>query len=185
MKQKIKLLLLAIIIFSLKLDTAISQITYEHTYALPHVEENFRIINLGNNNYKYAIINYHDSNFSLYNLDHTPFMLNISVPLLDDTSGTEISYITSSLFDCDSNNIEYVLTNFVVPLRLAKFYIFRTDGTLLFFKDSVTMPYCTGCGAGGAEVKGINNTSTGTKLFLFNDKNQYFIYGLAVYCLIM
>ena len=155
------------------------QINYEHTYSLEHSQENFMITNLGNNNYKYVIINFHDSNFSLYNLDFTPFILNISVPLMDTTSTTLlISHITSTLFDCDSTNIEYVVSSpFPNPPRT--FYIYRTDGTLLFSKDSVAMPYCTLCGAGGADIEGITNTSTGAKLLLFNKNNQYFVYGLC------
>ena len=156
-----------------------AQITLEHSYSLPHPEENFMITNLGNNNYKYVVIDYHDSYFSLYNLDNTPFMLNVSNSLINDTNGYQISYITSTLFDCDSTNIEYVLTNPVLPFRMTKFYIFRTDGTILFKKDSVTMPYCSLCGAGGSDVEGITNTSAGTKLLLLNDSNQYFVYDLC------
>src|ERR1051325_10919212 len=48
--------------------------------------------------------------FSLYNMDFTPFMLNIVVPepFLPYTRAFEVFYISRSLFDCDSSNIEYV-----------------------------------------------------------------------------
>jgi hypothetical protein len=170
--------LLLFILTQTLLFNGFSQVNYEHTYSLPYSEENFRITNLGNNNYKYVVANYHDSNFSLYNLDHTPYMLNIPVPLLTTTGSYNISYITSTLFDCDSTNIEYVLLN-VDAQPTSKFYIYRTDGTIIFSRDSVTMPYCTLCGAGGADQEGITNTSTGAKMFLFNHNNQYFVYGLC------
>jgi len=177
-KQFTILIIIACILLS---SASNAQVTLEQTYSLPHTQENFRIINLGNNNYKYVIVNYHDSNFSLYNLDHSPFMLNISVPLLDTIGpGYDISYITSSLFDCDSTNIEYVLTAVSAPTKYT-FYIYRTDGTLLFSKDSVTMSYCSLCGAGGADVEGITNTSSGAKLLLFNNQNKniFFVYSLC------
>lgn len=155
-----------------------AQVNYENTYSLTHPEENFFITNLGNNEYKYVVVNYHDSNFSLYNLNHTPFMLNISVPQLTDTTSINIGYITSTLFDCDSTNIEYVLAE-PDPNPTDKFYVIRTDGTIIFSKDSVTFPYCTLCVAGGQDIEGITNTSAGAKMLLFNKNNQYFVYGLC------
>ncbi len=157
-----------------------AQINYENTYSLPNTHCNFRITNLGNNNYKYVVVNYHDHYFSLYNLDHTPLMLNISVPLLVDTGNGSynIAYITSTLFDCDSNTIEYALFE-INATPTTKFYIYRTDGSLFFSRDSVTMPYCSLCGAGGADVEGITNTATGAKMLLFNSNNQFFVYNLC------
>ena len=174
-----KLLLIITSILILSITKINAQITLENTYSLPYPQENLRIANLGNNNYKYVVIDYHDSFFSLYNMNHTPFMLNIPFPSVDTLSTYyDISYISSTLFDCDSTNIEYVFkTN--APGNIFKFYIYRTNGTLLFEKDSVTMPYCTLCGAGGADVEGITNTSAGTKMLLFNANNEYFVYDLC------
>ncbi|MEO8088404.1 MAG: T9SS type A sorting domain-containing protein [Bacteroidota bacterium] len=59
------------------------------------------------------------------------------------------------------------------------FYVFRTDGTLLFEKDSVTLPYAYGANVGTIEIHGITNTNTGAKLMLFNRQLQFFIYGLC------
>ena len=155
-----------------------AQINYEGTYSLPYQQYQFRITNLGNNNFKYALIDYHYSRFSLYNLNNTPFLLNVSVPLLDTLGGYDIGYITSTLFDCDSTNIEYVLAT-TTPNPLRKFYVFRTDGTMIFSRDSVTLPYCTECVAGGGDIEGITNTSDGAKMMLMRSDYKFFVYGLC------
>src|SRR5437773_4273066 len=72
--------------------------------------------------------------FSLYNMDFTPFMTNIAVPEPFATWTFQVLYVTRSLFDCDTSNIEYVYANTVGGTK--PFYIMRTDGTQLFQLDS-------------------------------------------------
>ncbi|MBI4930557.1 MAG: T9SS type A sorting domain-containing protein [Bacteroidetes bacterium] len=154
-----------------------AQVNYENTYTVVNGSEELFLTNLGNNNYKYVFWNYYQNKFSLYNLNHSPYLLNISPPLISDTAHF-IGYITTTLFDCDSTNIEYaVMTQ--SPDITKKFYIYRTDGTLVFSRDSVTVQYCFGCNVGSVQYNGIVNTPAGTKLFLFNGSNQRFIYGLC------
>jgi hypothetical protein len=180
MKKNLTILVMLAMMSAVWSIKSYAQINLEHKYTLPHPHGNFRITNLGNNNYKYVVTNFHDHYFDLYNLDHTPFILNITNPLLTDTVGGvyNLSYISSTLFDCDSTTIEYVLLT-VSPNPNIKFYIYRTDGSILFSRDSVTMPYCTLCGAGGQDVEGITNTSDGAKMFLFNSNNDFFVYDLC------
>lgn len=157
-----------------------AQVNYESAYLLPTSGyEQLWITNLGNNNYKYVHVDYINDNFSLYNLNHTPYMLNIPIAISTDSSlSYQIGYITSSLFDCDSTNIEYALMS-QSPDPTKKFYIYRTDGTLIFSRDSTTVPYCYGCSVGSVEINGIVNTPVGAKLFLFNSNNTWFVYGLC------
>ncbi|MCX6258440.1 MAG: hypothetical protein NTW49_11180 [Bacteroidia bacterium] len=167
MIPKIKLLMLAIIeIFIAEFSDTFGQVTLEHSYYIYH--KDFFVINLGNNDYKFELID--SSGFSLYNLDHTPYLLHVvpPIPLWRPPSYYGVSYITKTLFDCDSTNIEYVLMN---GFWAGNFYIYRTDGTLLFEKDSVTGTIANFNGS--IYQNPIVNTPGGAKLLLqFNRKHM-------------
>src|SRR5437764_2110879 len=91
-----------------------------------------------------------------------------------------LGYITYSLFDCDSTNIEYaVMLDHPDPTVHPNFAVYRTDGTLLFSKDTVGTVFCVGCGSGSYEMHPIMNTSDGAKLYLFNNANEFLVYGLC------
>ncbi len=168
-----------------------AQITYEHTYIEPSstIGSEFFLTNLGGNNYKYVIFNYDSARFSLYNLNHTPFLLNISIPISSKPSTNtyyRLGYITTTLFDCDSTNIEYaMMLNTPRPDEHPNFVVYRTDGTVLFSKDTVGTMFCIGCGSGSYEIHPIMNTPEGAKLYLFNAgaTTSYdlhvFVYGLC------
>ena len=118
--------------------------------------------------------------FSLYNLNGTPFLLNIATPnpIMPDYS---IGYITNTMFDCDSNTIEYAFMSYLNPHK--PFRVLRTDGTVLLQVDSAQGPVCYGCLAGTKEIVPIVNTQEGAKLFLFktnaNNVQKTLIYGLC------
>src|SRR5207247_11291030 len=79
----------------------------------------------------------------------------------------QVLYVTRSLFDCDTSNIEYVYANTVGGTK--PFYIMRTDGTQLFQLDSAIGYFCLGYCLGLSDIiKLIRNTSAGAKLFLNN-----------------
>jgi hypothetical protein len=154
-----------------------SQITFEKSYLTSNVGqlgEEFFLTNLGNDEYKYAIYNYRNSIFSLYNLDHTPYLMNVSIPVSNDSAASlffRLGYITTTLFDCDSTNIEYaMMLDNPRADRSPNFAVYRTDGTVLFSKDTVGTFFCIGCGSGSWEMHPIMNTPAGTKIFLFNNE---------------
>ena len=161
-----------------------AQVNYEYTY--PWLTQNWWFLtNLGNDNYKYVVENDSASQFSLYNLNHTPYMLNIQIPIpMHDTINNayyRLGYITTSLFDCDSTNIEYaIMLDTPKPQCHPNTAIYRTDGTLIFSKDTVGTMMCYGCGSGSYEVHPIMNTPVGAKLYLFN-QDGVFVYGLCDY----
>ncbi len=174
MKQKFRIFIMSIIL--LISINSFAQITFEHSYSVPP-GKNFYFTDLGNNNYKYFYIDYYNSKFSLYNLDHTPFMLDIPTGKPMDSGLYTIAYITSTLFDCDSTTIEYVETT---TFGAKPFYIFRTDGTQLFKKDSVTGPFGGGAYDGSIIIRPIFNTPVGAKLILMNGStNIWSIYTLC------
>ena len=148
----------------------------EHTYNIQSGNSLY-YTDLGNNNYKYFTVDYLNDKFSLYNLDHTPYILNIATGASLQSGIFTIGYITSTLFDCDSSTIEYVITT--TNSSTLPFYIYRTDGTLLFQKDSVVTYWCFGC-YGGISAHPIFNTPVGTKLILVNQSsNDWFVYALC------
>ncbi len=172
-------------LFLLLSASSSAQITFEHTYIVPTIQpagQEFFVTNLGNNNYKYVLWDLWGAEFSLYNLDHSPYMLNIQLPV-SDSGRHEIAYITTTLFDCDSSNIEYALIEGgIYSNPLTTFLIYRTDGTLLFSRDSVTTEFCVGCLGGSQSILGIVNTPAGAKLYLINGLTlplEHYVYGLC------
>src|SRR5688572_11694672 len=161
MKTKFIISFLYIICFA---KITFAQVTIEHTYQIQN-PNNFYVTDIGNNNFKYVYIDTSVS-FSVYNIDHTPFLTGFVPPVsIDWASGRSVGYITTSLFDCDSTTLEYaVLPAGSTPTQ--NFYIYRTDGTLLFSRDSCIAIYCYGCIRGAAEMRPIINTPDGAKLFL-------------------
>jgi hypothetical protein len=125
---------------------------------------------ISNNETKYVFLDTVKNQFSLYNLDFTPFLTNISVPHRlrygdpNNTGFYSIMYITRTLFDCDSTNIEYLFadqSDLYEPL-----WIMRTDGTILFYADTMAGIYCLGCPGGTTLLRPILKTESGTKLVL-------------------
>lgn len=179
MKKIWKYVLILMLANMVKQPVCVAQFTYEHTYTIGFGMEGLFLTNLGDFNLKYVIYDYWHDQLSLYNIDHTPFMLNVPLGVSTDSGYSyTIGYITNSLFDCDSSTVEYA--QFATGAQDDKtFWVFRTDGTLLFSRDSVTIPYLNGANNGSVTVRGINNTNAGTKLTLFNHDLEFFIYSLC------
>lgn len=128
----------------------------------------FNIVQISQSETKYFYADTTANTFNLYNMDWTPFMTNVSVPLPFNFSnyGYQCLYITRTLFDCDSSNIEYLYTSPTGPID-RKLFVVRTDGTQLLMLDSSFCQYCFGSCLGGSDwVKPIVNTSSGAKMFV-------------------
>ncbi len=175
----IKILTICVLLFG-AFNSINAQVTLEHVYDFHNKQ--FWVTDIGNNDYKYVIVD--TTGFSLYNLDHSPFLVNFvpPIPVYQAPNYYQISYITKSLFDCDSTNIEYVIS---ATNHIGNFYIYRTDGTLIFERDTVKGPYCFGCGAGSIWSQPIFNTPNGAKLTLFNynlitgEDSSLYVYSLC------
>ncbi len=127
----------------------------------------FKAVQISETETKWFYADTTNNTFNLYNMDFSPFMTNISVPEPFDFSSVEMQvlYITRSLFDCDTSNIEYAYYS-AIP-KAKPFRIVRTDGTLLFQLDSACGPFGYGSTLGGSDmIRPIINTSAGAKLFL-------------------
>ena len=160
--------LLTLLVFSFSIITLKAQITLQFTFDSVNIKYPYEpyVTDIGSNEFKFVFTNPKQNSFSLYNMDMSPYMTNIHIPATGDSlkNGYSITYITKSLFDCDSTNIEYV---YEAPTGFGTFRIYRTDGTLLIQIDSADGPYCYGGYTGGAyNVSPIINTSSGAKLFI-------------------
>lgn len=142
----------------------------------------FKLVQISKDETKWYFCDTLNNTFSLYNMDFTPFITSISVPepFAPYVTSMQVLYITRSLFDCDSTNIEYA---YYAPLDATKpFRIVRTDGTILFQKDSAVAPYLYGATLGGTDViRPIVNTSSGAKLFLqkYPTVSTTYVYSLC------
>ena len=170
--MKLLLILSALFIWS----NAQSQIVLEQTYSTNNGKQLY-LINLGNDDYKYFMLDFPNNSFDLYNLDHSPFMLNVQTPVDLEDGIFVVCYVSWDMFDCDSTTLEYVIT---APYEGNRpFYVYRTDGSLYWQKDSVQGPYCYGCLGGTLELNPIKNTPDGAKMMLFNSSGDYFVYALC------
>jgi|ERR1035437_7940810 hypothetical protein len=164
MKKIIFICLLAIIALSSR-QTLKAQITLEHTYDATSMNvygtaRDFGILDLGNLNFKYYKLTLDSNFFDLYNLDHSLYT-HVPIPAVwNNTNNYGVTYITNSLFDCDSTTVEYILDQ----LDSGSIKIYRTDGTLLFYADSamMTIEY----GGVGVVNPFIRTTPQGTKMIL-------------------
>lgn len=154
--------------------SAFSQITFEHEFfdSDPEFEGNLHSIYLEPDEMVYA--SWTTQNIFLYDLDYN---LMQTIPVANSTvSG--IMYITRSLFDCDPDNIEYM----VVSGNFGNSWvgIYREDGTLL-----ESIPY----GVVGLYIDYPNTnrlpiqpTPNGTKMFIQiveGNQESTRVYGLC------
>jgi hypothetical protein len=150
-----------------------SQITLEHTVDSTLYGYYFYPTKISANETKYVFLDTATNTFSLFNLDFTPFLTNIIVPspIKDTVNGFtvfyHIMYITRTLFDCDSTNIEYLYSAQNDPWL--PLWVQRTDGTTLLHVDSTRGPYCLGCPGGTTLLRPILTTEQGTKLVLMKN----------------
>lgn len=96
------------------------------------------LIKLHNSGYKYKEYNATLNKIILYNLDNSIYK-TISIPT-QSIVPNKVGYISENLFDTD-NDIEYFVMYQVIssPPTLSYVYIYNEDGTVLFYKDSVSI----------------------------------------------
>lgn len=176
-----KLYLTLILIFSLTLSQkTLSQITLDTEFEPIGLGFDFYTVQISKDETKYLISDTTTNTFDLLNMDFTPFLEGVEVPepfAITSSAPMQALYVTRTLFDCDSSNIEYAYystTNSTKPFK-----VLRTDGTVLFELDSAFGPFCWGGCLGLSDVVvPIRNTSDGAKLFLYH-QNKISIYSLC------
>jgi hypothetical protein len=173
---------IALILFVLIITNVVSaQITFENSY--PNTDDGFwdkefGLVNLGNSNYKYYFVDKGNSQITLYNLNHTVYK-SITIPI----GGTKyhIAYLSNSLFDCDTTDVEYMLTTSYINTATYT-RIYDENGTLLFNENSSVSieckPLCSGT-ITSFPKEVIFNTPNGTKMILGYTDGSTKIYGLC------
>ena len=169
MKKTILLSLVMLMFLSPKLT---AQITLEQQVDTFSIGYYFKAVHISDTETKWFIADTSGTFFNLYNLDWSPFLTNITLP---EPMGFDfqVLYITRSLFDCDTANIEFLYED---PLNINhSLKVLRTDGTVLLQVDSANAPYCFGsCGGGGEVTVPVINTEDNAKLFV-----QKYVNGIA------
>jgi hypothetical protein len=162
--------LTTILLTTFLLHTAKAQITLDTTFnAFAYIGYGYKIVQISATESKWYFADTVNNTFSLYNMDRTPFITNVAVPLPFSpyNENYQAIYITRTLFDCDSSNIEYLYEAPSSGHCYNTVFIMRTDGTQLFRQDSARCPYLIGSIMGGSDwVRPIVNTSSGARLFI-------------------
>jgi hypothetical protein len=165
-----KLTTIFLIVFLLQASGTKAQITLDTTiYTKVAMGWDFKVVQLSETETKYYLTDTVANTFSLFNMDFTPFITNIIPPQAFGLHGDvyQALYISRTLFDCDSTNIEYLYEAPAFGGCASMVYVMRTDGTQLFSRDSARCPYCYGdCDGGQDLIMPIRNTSSGAKLFI-------------------
>ncbi|MFN8286025.1 MAG: T9SS type A sorting domain-containing protein [Chitinophagales bacterium] len=179
--MKHTLLILIAFLFSVSVR---GQIFLENTYYGDN--DHFFLIKLQYSGYKYCS-SITGSAITLYNLDHSLYK-QIPFPNMPaNASSLDVGFITETLFDTDSSDIEYLLT-FVVGGAGGTWQtrICDENGNILFSKDTATLqlndysffpPH-----AMSPSIHGIYNTDQGAKMILIPDpmldNDSIYVYNL-------
>lgn len=146
-----------------------AQILHEHTYQEANMggtDRHLELVELDSGEFKYILVDYGESEFTLYNLNHSIYEY-VSLPVVWTPGAYNIHMVSRSLFDCDTSNIEYLLSHYCLPHPCSAggyVEIFRTDGSSIFYSDSAA--YRFGTGSSSNLRYPIQSTPEGTKMML-------------------
>src|SRR5436305_1807307 len=102
-----KLLTIISLVVLMQTDKVYAQITLDTTITTRGgLGYDYYTVQISKTETKYLFEDTLSNTFSLYNMDFTPFLLNISVPEPFGPYTFQVIYVTRTLFDCDSTNIE-------------------------------------------------------------------------------
>lgn len=162
--------------------TGKAQMTLENLYT---GQGKFVLTQIATNQFKYFLFDPPTNQFKLYNLNHSLYM-TVNIPLTYNVSSSQyyVSFVTKSLFDCDSTNIEYAvmfLGDGSPTYPTPYFAVYRTSGTLFQKIDTVRyFNYSTGLQYGTYyNTVPIINTPAGAKLILSKPTGQAAVYSLC------
>lgn len=145
----------------------------------------FVLTQIAPNQFKYFLFDPPTNQFKLYHLNHSLYM-TVNIPLIWNVSTDQyyVSFVTKSLFDCDTTNIEYAvmhLGNGSPSYPNPYFAVYRTNSTLFQKIDTVRyFNFSTGLQYGTYyNTVPIINTPVGAKLILSKPTGQAAVYSLC------
>lgn len=177
-----KITLLAAMLWSF---CAVAQINLAGSFSPDELESNltFNLVYLDNDEPVY--VSYHSNPpngaMKFFDMDLN-FIEEFSFPLEPGYSNVIVQYITRTLFDCDPDNIEFLVTYPYNPMGDAdpKVQVMRQDGTVIFEEENaVTIGNLTFLS--NSFKAPIMASPTGTKLFLFVTNNIMGDGGIKVF----
>lgn len=152
-----------------------SQIFIENSYQHTPYSSRIRLVKLSSAGYKY--VTHNKDSLNLYNLNHTHY-LTINIPVLNPPPNVSMSisiyYVSDELFNTNPSDIEYLLVYNDASI-ISHCRVFDELGNILFSKDTAN------CSPGitGGESNFISYSSSGTKMFLWNNlTNKTFVCSL-------
>lgn len=165
-----KKILVSLALISCTLLFVSAQVTLKDTYqsGVNSSTVEFRLAEIDSGVFKYLNVNLDNEEIKLYNLNHTLYK-TIDIPLPYVPYKYRIQYVTRSLFDCDTSNIEYLLlwTNGDAGFFNDTLRLYSEDGTVLFEEAPGFMGWiCVGCATIISSY--IRETPDGTEMQLDN-----------------
>lgn len=151
-----------------------AQITLENIYPSGNITDDFlRIVKLSSSGYKYFIND--KTTITLYNLNHTVYKTIIFPTLpggVSSSSKVEVFYLSESLFDTDTSDIEYFVY-YRDPSSICHSAVLDEYGNLLLSKDSTYLTVNS-----YFDVNFISNTNKGVKMIIYQLSGKANVYSL-------
>jgi len=146
-----------------------SQITLLSTNPLSYVY-------LRNGITKFVEVDNQNNIITLFNLNNTVYK-TINFPIVTVTGASSVGFVTETLFDTDTSNVEYSLTTYYSNGNIGT-RIYREDGALLFANDSASFIGAFGVEPAGMVTTSIINTDSGTFMFMSYFPHESYTYSL-------
>ena len=156
-----------------------AQISLENIYPTGNITDDFlRIVKLSTSGYKYYIND--NSAITIYNMNHTIYK-TINFPSfpggLSSTAKANVFYLSETLFDLDSNNLEYFVYYRDVS-NINHSIVYDELGNVLFSKDTTLLTV-----SNYFDVNFISYTDKGVKMIIYQSAEyptlgKAFVYSL-------
>ena len=175
------------VLFMFTIGICRGQMLLENSYPSASLSsgKKFLLVQIAASDFKYFIFESATSQFKLYNLSHSLYAtVNIPVTFSSSLNNYNVCFVTKSLFDCDTTNLEYAIMNLgdgSPTYPTPYFAVYRSTGLLLQKVDSCRfINYGQGLAYGPYNNSvPIINTPAGAKLILNHVNGSIKIYGLC------
>lgn len=116
-----------------------AQITFDGaiTVANPSLSRVLSLIKFNSLGYKYVLEDISQKTLKIYDLNLNLYT-TINIPAVATGSAYSVTYISDNLFDLN-NDIEYVVTKHMSGGNISKVFVFKDNGTQIFYRDSAAL----------------------------------------------
>jgi len=133
-----KNLILALALLIVSFAKMSSQLTFDFKYSpiTTTGSSSFYFTKFNTLGFKYVLVDQFNKIIKLYNVNHSLYS-TINIPS-SVSGGFYVAFVSDNLFDL-TNDIEYVVVTTASPSLYSKMYIFKDNGTQIFYKDSANI----------------------------------------------